>query len=260
MAAGPLVPGLNPTQSRPRRPSAGPSPAFISEDLPPPEGPARTNSAVRSKRSTRASTSAPRPWKTSWSSARYGASPFHGQARAASRAWCSDANEGSWSRIRRSSSTRPDPGSRPSSRPSMRRAERMVASASACRPQRYWAKASIAHRRSRQGSSPTSTVPSSATCRCSPESRRACRRSSSAVRRDSTSLATSRRPGSHSSSASKGEPRHSASAWPRSDAARSGEPDAARSRARVTRWSKLSRSRSTTDGSSRYPTGVVAMA
>ena len=42
--------------------------------------------------------------------------------------------------------------------PSIRRAVRIDASASACRPPRYWASARISHRRSRNGSSPAATA------------------------------------------------------------------------------------------------------
>ena len=68
-------------------------------------------------------------------------------------------------------------------------------SASPCRPQRYWARARMAHRRSRNGSAVTSAWASAATSRCSPAASRQSSQSSSAVRRSSSSRAASLCPG-----------------------------------------------------------------
>ena len=72
-------------------------------------------------------------------------------------------------------------------RPAIRRTSRRVRSASACRPDRYCASASSAHRRSRNGRSLTSAISSARTCACSPVRRAQSRRSSSASSRSSAS-------------------------------------------------------------------------
>ena len=122
----------------------------------------------------------------------------------------------------------------PSSSDNERRARRSVASASACRPQRYCARARAAHRRSRSGSARTRDSPSPATVRWSPAASCASSRSSSAIRRISWRRSASERPSSQPTSSTKAGPLHRASARSSVDVARSGSPVAMCVRARET--------------------------
>ena len=244
-------PGVSTTTSYPWARSAGTMPAFISDDLPQPEGPTRASNGLASSRRRHASTSSRRPKKVSRCSSSYGTRPIQGQWDDAARASWSAASEESWARMACSSSTSPEPGSRPSSWPSARRAVRIDARASRCRPQRYCARASSSQRRSRHGCSPASTTAPETTSWCRPASSRACSRSSSASRRSSSRRVASNRPGIQSRSSVIGSPRHSASARSSEDAARSGDPEWRCSRPCSSSCSNSSRSSSSRPGISR---------
>ena len=181
------------------------------EDLPLPEGPVSTSNGCRSSRARRLGDLGRAPEeRVLVPRRRRTTGPSRGTLRWATSRSRSPAREGSWDRIDRSSTTRSEPGSSPSSLPSIRRAVRIEASASACRPPLYWASARISHRRSLNGSSPAATVAPAATLRWSPVSRRAWSRSSTTASRSSFSRMASSRPASHSSSSANGRPCHSA--------------------------------------------------
>ncbi len=123
----------------------------------------------RASRRRHAATSASRPKNPSASTDVVG---HQAQVRARRR-WAragpsSATSDGSWRRIAASSATSSGPGSRPSSVASTVRAWCRVRSASPWRPAWYWARASSAHRRSRNGASPTSAWASASTSRCRP--------------------------------------------------------------------------------------------
>ena len=87
------------------------------------------------------------PKNASWSRRRTTTTPSRGSPRGT---LLGVLQAGVLGQDRRSSTTRSEPGSSPSSLPSIRRAVRIDASASACRPPRYWASARISHRRSQR--------------------------------------------------------------------------------------------------------------
>ena len=166
----------------------------------------------------------------------------------------------SWRRIAASRSTSSGPGSMPSCSTSRRRAPCSERNASACRPQRYCARARMAHRRSRSGFSATSASARAATMRWSPLMRCASSRSSSSDRRSSSSRVRSPMAGGQPSRSSKGVPRQVAAARSKVAAARSGSPTCMRACPRATRRSNSTMSTETPSAARRYPPPTVSMA
>ena len=140
------APGVMIVTGRPSRRSAAASPARTSDDFPLPDGPTTTTTPVVARRSRQAATSASRPKNASASPTSYDTRPRYGQLRLGSGRSVAAANDGSCRRIACSSAMRSGPGSTPSSFAKRARARCNVRSASPCRPERYWASASSAHR------------------------------------------------------------------------------------------------------------------
>ena len=168
MASAPSAPGVNTSTSAPAARRAGTSPAWTSEDLPDPDGPVTTSSGRL-----------PQPGQARCD---VGVAPEEGVAVAVAVRRESLPRAG---RIghpclvvgRQAGVLGQDAGLqrdqlRAGSRPSPDRAPDGASGsrprASACRPPRYCASASSAHRRSRNGCCPVSTVPSAATPAWSP--------------------------------------------------------------------------------------------
>ena len=260
IAAAASCPGTNTATDWPARASAGTKPARAIEDLPQPDGPVTTSNGLARSRSTHSATSSARPKKASASSTSYGASPLYGQCSAIAGGSDVVASSSSWSRMARSRATISVPGSMPSSSTSVWRARRSERSASACRPQRYWAMANVAQRCSRSGSSATRTSAIATTSRCSPDASRASSRRSSVDRRSSSRRAASMRPGNQLSRTSNGGPRQRSRARLNTTAARSNSPVATNDTPRSTSSSKLRLSISSSARVSRYPAVVVSIA
>jgi hypothetical protein len=141
----------------------------------------------------------------------------------------------------------------------MSRARRSVVRASAWAPDRYWASARSAQRRSRTGPCATRARASARTPACRPMRRLASITDSSASSRNSSRRSTSACAGGHSSTSRRAGPRHKASASRNTWMARSGSPKASI-------WCPFDTSRSNRRASisssvtaSRYPCGEVSI-